>query len=114
MPRSPSDIVCFPHDRMTGLVLSNAEHTFLVSLIGPCHGVEVEDFLMQAPAVAGGRRLATNHPAMDLLFESIGIDVHGFMKLEDEEAGRTRLKPKKGGTAERLLAIYQRIELHLS
>jgi len=51
---------------------------------------------------------------MDLLFNAIGIEVHGFMKLEDEEAGRTRLKPKRGGTAERLLAIYQRIELHLS
>jgi hypothetical protein len=40
--------------------------------------------------------------------------VHGFLKLEDEEAGRPRLKPKRGGTAEHLLALYRQIESHLS
>ena len=51
---------------------------------------------------------------MELLLNAVGVEVHGFMKLEDEEAERARLKPKCHGTAERLPAIYKRIEDHLS
>lgn len=99
---------------MTGFVLSDDDHNFLASLIGPCHGAEVEDFLAAAPAVPGGRRLNINHPAMELLLEAIGTEVHGFMKLDEEASGRARLTPKRGGTAERLLKLHRRIEQQLS
>lgn len=114
MPRRQADIVRFPRARTNGFDLGEEDHAFLVRIIGPFHGGEVEQFLTTAPAVPGGRRLSTNHPAMERLLNAIGVEVHGFMKLEDEEAGRPRLKPKRGGTAQHLLKLYRRIEDHLS
>ena len=103
-----------PRDHMDGIVLSDDDHKFLASLIGPCHGSVVERFLAAAPTVPGGRRLNINHPTMELLLEAIGTEVHGYMKLDEEESGRARLTPKRGGTAERLLKLYRRIEQHWS
>ena len=76
-------------------------------------GAQVDEFLTHAPAVAEGCHLVTNHCTMELLLNAVGVEVHGFMILEDEEAERARLKPKCHGTAERLPAIYKRIEDHL-
>lgn len=114
MPRRRADIVGFPVERTAGLVLSEDDHDFLVSVIGPCHGPEVEDFLAAAPAVPGGRRIDLHHPIMDDLLGAIAAEVHGYMKLDEERDGRARTKPKRGSSAERILALYQRIEDHLS
>jgi len=115
MPRRPSNVIRFPGGQGTdGLVLDDADYDLIVSAIGPCHGPEVEDFLAAAPVVPGGRLLDTNHPIMDDLLAAVGTEVHGYMKLDEERDGRARLKPKRGSTAERLMAIYEHIERHLS
>jgi hypothetical protein len=85
-----------------------------VSAIGPCHGPEVEDFLAAVSVVPGGRRLDLNDPIMDDVLAAVGTEVHGYMKLDEERDGRARMKPKRGSTAERLLAIHDLIEQHLS
>jgi hypothetical protein len=114
MPRRQTTIIPFPRARTTGLVISAEDHAFLVRIIGPFYGSEVEDLLAAASTVPDGRRLSTRHPAMEQVLNAIGTEVHGFLKLEDEEAGRPRLKPKRGGTADHLLALYRQIESHLS
>jgi hypothetical protein len=115
MPRCPSNIISFPGGpRADGLVLSDADYELIVSAIGPCHGPEVEDFLTAAPIVPGGRRLNVNDPIMDDVLAAVGTEVHGYMKLDEERDGRARLKPKRGSTAERLLAVHDLIEQHLS
>lgn len=114
MSRPRTNMVRFPRSRDTGLVLSNDEHAWIADLIGPCHSAEVEDFLADAPAVPGGRRLDCNHPAMEHLLDAISAEVHGYMKIDEEDTGHTRLTPKRGSTAERLLKLQRRIEQHLS
>jgi hypothetical protein len=114
MPPPRQDILRFPRGRMAGLVLSDDDHAFLVSVIGPCHGPEVDDVLVAAPAVSGGRRIDINHPVIEDLLSAIGAEVHGYMKLDEERDGRARTKPRRGSTAERLQELYQRIEDHLS
>lgn len=115
MPRRPSHVIRFPGSRPAdGLVLSDADYDLIVSAIGPCHGPEVEDFLTVAPVVPGGRRLDVNDPIMDDVLAAVGAEVHGYMKLDEERDGRARIKPKRGSTAERLLAIHDLIEQHLS
>lgn len=81
---------------------------------GPCHGAEVEGFLAAAPVVTGGRLLDTHHPIIEDVLAAVGVEVHGYMKLDEERDGRARLKPKRGSTAARLLVIYDQIERHLS
>ena len=115
MPRRPSNVISFPGgSRADGLVLSDDDYDLIISAIGPCHGPEVEDFLAAAPVVPGGRFIDTNHPIMDDVLAAIGTEVHGYMKLDEERDGRAGLKPKRGSTAERLLAIHDLIEHHLS
>ena len=96
-----------------GVVLSDADHELVSSAIGPCHGPEIEQFLDRAPVVPEGRLLRTDHPIIDAVLEAVGIEVHGYMKLDEERDGRPRLKPKRGSTADRLLTIYRNIERHL-
>jgi len=50
---------------------------------------------------------------MDDVLGAVGIEVRGYMRLDEERDGQERMKPKKGSTAERLLAIYRKIESHL-
>lgn len=115
MPRRPSNVIHFPGGQSTdGLVLGESDYGLIVSAIGPCHGPEVEDFLAAAPVVPGGRLLDTNHPIMNDVLAAIGTEVHGYMKLDEERDGRARIKPKRGSTAERLLAVHDLIEQHLS
>jgi hypothetical protein len=104
----------FPRALSGGLVITDDDHRFLTTLIGPCHGGTVEAFLARAPATSGGRRFDINDPDIELLLNAIGVEVIGFMKLEDEESARPRNKPKRGGTAARLLSLYETIEQHLS
>lgn len=115
MPRQPANILRFLGGRgADGLVLSDADYELIVSAIGPCHGSEVERFLAAAPAVPGGRFLNTGHPIIEDVLSAVGVEVQGYMKLDEERDGRARLKPKRGSTAERLQAVYDQIEGHLS
>ena len=115
MSRRPSNVIRFPGGQPAdGLILGNADYDFIVSVIGPCHGSEVEDFLAAAPVVRDGRFLDTNHPIMDDVLAALGTEVLGYMKLDEERDGRARLNPKRGSTAERLQAIHDLIERHLS
>lgn len=115
MSRRPTNIVRFMGAPvLTGLVLSDADYDLIVSAIGPCHGAEVERFLAAASVVPGGRRLNTSHPIMEDVLAAVGVEVHGYMKLDEERDGRARVRPKRGSTAERLMVIYEQIEQHLS
>jgi len=115
MPRPPSAaIIPVPHRRSPHLVLSETEHRFLVGVLMNFHGTEVEDFLADAPVVTGGRGLALNDPRIELLLNAIGVEVHGFLKLEDEESSEPRRSPKRGGTADKLMKLYRKIETQLS
>ena len=115
MPRRPSNIIRFlARPVVHGLVLSDADYQLIVSAIGPCHGAAVAEFLAAVPVVAEGRLLDTHHPIIEAVWAAVGVEVHGYMKLDEERDGRARMKPKRGSTAERLLVIYDQIERHLS
>ena len=51
---------------------------------------------------------------MEDVLAAVGVEVHGYMKLDEERDGRARVRPKRGSTAERLMVIYEQIEQHLS
>ena len=110
MARRRANIVRFPG--ADGVVITDAEHGLLLNVVGPFYGAAVEDFLMAAPAVRGGHRIDLDHPAMQDLFSAIACEAHGYQKLDDErDEGST---PASGGTAEQLVAIYDRLEGHLA
>ena len=44
---------------------------------------------------------------------ALGVEVHGYMRLDREHDGVTRTVPKRGSTAERLLVLYVIIENHM-
>lgn len=115
MPRKPANVIPFvgrpPISQ--GVVLSDADYQLIASALGPYHGREVEDFLAAAPVVTRGRLLDTSHPHIEAVLAAIGIEIHGYMKLDEERDGRARTKPKRGSMAERLLVIYEHIEQHL-
>jgi hypothetical protein len=105
----------FPRRRPTGLVLSDDEHRFLVETIANFHGSAIERLLTNATTVpGGGRRLGGTDGDQVGLMEAIGTEAHGFLKLEEETAGRPQSRPRRGGMAERLLKIYDKMEQHLS
>jgi hypothetical protein len=104
-----------PHRDDDALTLSDDDHAFLTGVIGPCHGDHLERLLATcAHTPGGGRRIAgTDHDHYALL-EAIGIEVIGYLKLEAETTGKPTRKPRRGGTAERLLTIYHKLDDHLS
>jgi hypothetical protein len=112
----PAERIRFPGScpRGDGLVLNDADHDCIAHAIGPCHGGDIEDFLAAAPTVPGGRYLDTDHPLILDVLDAIGTEVRGYMKLDEERDGKPRTKPKRGSTAERLAAIYDRIADHLA
>lgn len=112
----PAERIRFPgpYPHGSGLVLTDAEHTLIAGAIGPCHGGDIEDFLTAAPSVPDGRYLDTDHPLIHDVLDAIGTEVRGYMKLDEERDGRERLTPKRGSTAARLAAIYDKLERHLS
>lgn len=112
----PAQRIRFPgsYPRGDGLVLTDDEHRCIASAIGPCHGGEIEDFLAAAPNVPGGRYLDTDHPIIDDVLAAIGVEVRGYMRLDEERDGKERLTPKRGSTAARLATIYDKLERHLS
>jgi hypothetical protein len=114
MPRRPSNRISFlGKPVVSGLVLSENDYQLIVSAIGPCHGGDIERFLAAVTSVPGGRAIDIYHPLMDDVLGAVGIEVRGYMRLDEERDGQERMKPKKGSTAERLLAIYKKIESHL-
>jgi hypothetical protein len=46
--------------------------------------------------------------------EAVASEANGFLKVEEENAGRTLRAPKRGGTAARLFAIYTKLDNQLS
>jgi len=113
-PRSPKPIP-FPRlRRQRGFLLTDDEHRFLCGVIGNFHGGELEDLLNAATATPDGRRLGGTDADLDDLLGAIGVEAHGFLKLEEEDAAQPLASPRPGGTAARLLTIYDKIEKHLS
>lgn len=95
------------------IVITEAEHRLLLSVVGPFYGASVNALLTTAPAgSSGGRRIATSHPAITELLDAIGCEVHGYQKHDEEREGDA--PPPPGGTANQLLALYDRIERHLA
>lgn len=113
MPRRPANLIDFPRYQPDRFLLSEADHRFLVTIIGPCHGPHVEDLLVSAQPTNRGMAIDLDHPHLGDLFDAIGIEIMGFMELEDESAGGPRLTPKRGGTAAKLQKIYDLLEAHL-
>jgi hypothetical protein len=110
-----SNSIPFPRRRPTGLVLSDEEHGFLVQTIANFHGSAIERLLTNADTIpGGGRRLGGSEDDQFTLMEAVGTEAHGFLKLEEEKAGRPLSRPKRGGMAERLLKIYYRMDQQLS
>lgn len=114
MPPKQSKSIRFPVGKCTdGLILDDMDYELLAGAIGPCHGAEVEDFLAAAPVVTGGRFLCTDTPIIDEVLAALGVEVHGYMRLDREHDGVTRAIPKRGSTAERLLVLSVIIENHM-
>jgi len=111
----PAEHIPFPRLDPTGLQLTEDEHTFLIGVIRNFHGGRIEDLLTKATHVPGGGRLigGTDRDQVDLM-EAVGIEAAGFLRLEEEKAGKDLRRPKKGGTSDRLFRIYEKIEAYLS
>jgi hypothetical protein len=109
----PDQRIPFPH-HPRGLVLSEDDHTFLLTIIGPFQGPEVEDLLRGAVTDTGGRRIVGTDDDLDLLLSAVDIEANGFLRVESENAGRELRTPKRGGNAERLRRLAWQIEDHLS
>ncbi len=105
----------FPRRRPPpGIVLTDDEHHFVLGIVRNFHGREIEQLLTSAAEIPGGRRIAGTDEEQYDLMEAIGVEANGFLRLEEEDAGRPLCAPKRGGTAARLLKIYDKIEQHLS
>ena len=114
MSPKQSKSIRFPAGKSTiGLILDEHDFELMAMAIGPCHGSKVEDFLAAAPVVTGGRFLCTDDPIFEDVLGAIGVEVHGYMRLDREQDGVTRTVPKRGSTAERLLVLYVIIENHM-
>lgn len=113
-PAQPPHIIPFPGSRQCGFILTNNDHACLTGVIGPCHGTRLEHLLATAPTVPGGRRTDGTDDDLYQLLEAIGIEIHGYRKIENERAGKPRRSPEPGGTVARLLAIHDKLEDYLS
>ena len=109
----PDNRIPFPR-RDRGLLLSETDHAFLLDIIGPFQGREVQDLLQRAVAVTGGRRIVGTDDELDRLLAAVDIEANGFLRVESERAGRELRKPQRGGNAERLRRLADQIENHLS
>jgi hypothetical protein len=109
----PDQRIPFPrHHR--DLLLTEDDHSFLLRIIGPFQGPEVEDLLQRAVHCTDGRRIVGTDDDLDLLLAAVDIEAHGFLRVESENAGRELRTPKRGGNAERLRRLADQIEDHLS
>ncbi len=103
----------FPRNHR-GCILTEAEHAFILMIIGPFHGAEVADLLRRAQSIEGGRRIAGTDEELDLVLAAVDIEANGFLRVESENAGRNLRKPKPGGNADRLRHIADKIEMYMS
>ena len=109
----PDQRIPFPrHHR--GLLLTEDDHAFLLRIIGPFQGPEVEDLLRGAVHSTKGRHIVATDDDLDLLLAAVDIEANGFLRVESENAGRDLRTPKRGGNAERLRRLARQIEDHLS
>jgi len=96
------------------LILTEAEYALLIDVIAPFHPSHIGDLLQRAVPVVGGRcMVGTDNDLIDLM-ETVGVEANGFITVEEENAGKPLRRPKRGGTADRLLTVYQKLENHLS
>ena len=107
-------IIQFPRPTTHGFVLTDDEYQLLSEVIAPFHGLELGEFLEHATTVNGGWRIGGTDDDLYELMEAVGVEASGFLKVEEENAGRPLRSPRRGGTAAQLLAIYDKIENHLS
>jgi hypothetical protein len=113
VPRPPK-IIQFPRPTTHDFVLTDDEYQLLSEVIAPFHGPELGDLLDHATPVNGGRRIGGTDDDLYELMEAVGVEANGFLKVEEENAGHPLRSPRRGGTAAQLLAIYDKIENHLS
>jgi hypothetical protein len=111
----PAEHIPFPRQRATGLQITDDEHMFLVDVIRNFHGGDVEDLLTKATHVpGGGRQIGGTRDDQIALMEAVGIEAAGFLKVEEEKAGKQLRRPRKDGTSDRLFKIYDKVEAYLS
>jgi hypothetical protein len=112
MPRRAT--IPFPGSNHHGILLSHDEHALLSSAVAPFHGPALGRLLQRAETVDGGRRVDGLDGGLYALMEAVAVEANGFLKVEEENAGRTLRAPKRGGTAARLFAIYTKLDNQLS
>lgn len=114
MPRNPP--LSFSHRNRApqGPILTDAEHAFLIDTVVPFHPSHIGELLHRAVSVPGGRCVAGTDDDLIDLMETVGVEANGFIKVEEENSGKPLRRPKRGGTADRLLTIYQKLDDYLS
>ena len=103
----------FPRYRRA-LVLTEDEHVYLLRIIGPFHGSEIEDLLRRAQPHHGDTRITGTDDELDLLLAAVDIEANGCLRVEAENADRNLRKPKPGGNADRLRRLADKIEQYLA
>ena len=96
--------------RLPSVMLTNDEITLVRTTIAAFEiGGCVRQLLARATAVAGGWRIQGTYEELDDLLGAVAVEVRGFMRLDEERAGKERDEPLQG-TAARLAIIYDKIE----
>lgn len=111
---TPSNIVRFPDHRDDDITVTEVAFALLCDAVAPYHGTDISGLLARATPTRGGRCIVGTCAELTSLMEAIGVEAYGFLKVEEEKAGRILDAPKRGGTAARLFAIYDRLEEQLS
>lgn len=65
------------------------------------------------PHADGYRLVASDDELVDLM-DAVGIEAQGFLRVEEENAGKTLRRPKPGGMSDQLMKLYQKLDDYLS
>ncbi len=75
---------------------------------------DIGRLLNRAAVVPGGRRISGTYDELDELLGAVWVEMRGFHRIDEEDAGRELDDHAPGSTAAELAIIYHKIEQHLS
>ncbi len=98
-----------------GFVLTTAEYQLIADAVAPFHGSgNLRPLLDRAVPIAGGYRITAHDDALVDLLEAVAIEASGFLRVQEENAGKPLRRPKPGGHADRLKKLYAKLDDYLA